>query len=552
MKAYTLAVDYYNSGNLAKAQKICSDIIKENPGYAEAYYLLGLVALKNDDLLVAKDFFKEAIKYKSNFAEAYCCLGRVLGKLGDNKNALFCLNESIKIDKEYAKAYFYIAIILQLSNLEDEAIEFYNSAIKYKPDFQEAYSNLSVILLEKGKADEALSAVLKAISIQPNNPFTLNNLGKVYCRFNEYEKAINCFKKAISVKNDMIEPYVNLSSCYLNMREMEQAIHFSNLALKINSSYTMARWNRAMIDLLVGNFGEGWKNYEWRWGLKDFMKIKRNYKQPKWDGSFAPDKVLFIYAEQGLGDTIQFIRYARLTKERVKKVIVEVQSSLVKLLSKTPGIDKIVSSEDLPPEFDIQIPLLSLPRLFKTTLSSIPSEVPYIFTSDEKDKKFRCFFSKQDSRIINVGIVWAGSKLHLNDHNRSSQLSYFVEFLRLKDVKLFSLQKCPSEVEKDIMFKSGVVDLDEELSDFSDTAEIISNLDLVVSVDTAVAHLAGAMNKPVWLLLPFNSDWRWMLNGGKSPWYPSMTIFRQLKLGDWKSVFKKVRESLLALRHRAM
>jgi hypothetical protein len=290
----------------------------------------------------------------------------------------------------------------------------------------------------------------------------------------------------------------------------------------------------------MGRFGEGWRDYESRWKTEAFQR--RDFVQPLWMGTEPLDgRTILLHAEQGLGDTLQFVRYAPLLARSGAKVVLEVQPALLSLLSEIDGIAAIPQGEKLPP-FDLHCPLMSLPLAFGTELDSIPAEIPYLRVSADRASKWRERLGER--RVPRIGIAWAGSAAHKNNRRRSIALERFVPLFAVDGVELVSLQKELSPADAGMLAEHGALQLGEELGDFADTAAVISLLDLVVSVDTSVVHLAGAIGRPVWALIPFAPDFRWMLAREDSPWYPTVRLFRQPQLSDWDSVLERVRVEL--------
>jgi hypothetical protein len=307
-----------------------------------------------------------------------------------------------------------------------------------------------------------------------------------------------------------------------------------------------AHWNRSFTYLLNANFEDGWKDYDWRFQQVRWQTLyPHRFTGPRWDGTTCAEKTLLVHDEQGLGDTLQFVRYLPMAKARCAKIIFETRKSLIPLLQGFPGMDQIVARSSYPhpaKNWDVYIPLLSLPKVFATKLETIPDQVPYIYAAA---KKIEYWKHRLDGDGFKVGIVWAGRPMHTNDHNRSCALRQFLPCSEIPGIQLIGLQKGAAATQVDDLTPGmDFVNLGEELQDFSDTAGLIENLDLVISVDTAIAHLAGAMGKAVWVLLPFIPDWRWMMDRDNSPWYPTMRLFRQKTRGDWESIFQRVEKEL--------
>jgi len=503
------------------------------------FYNLGRKYIKSGDLEKAEDCFRQVLKLNNGYSEAYYHLGRIFFKRGKYEEAIKNYRRVIEIDPDHAKAYFSIGLIFQLHGKIREAEKFYLKAIEMNPDFAEAYSNLSSIFCNKRDLGNALYYAVKSVRLQPQNPFSLNNLGKVYGYLYQYDKAVKFFKKAIEIKPDLVEAYSNLGSCYLNLRDIRKSLYFTEKALSLNPNFVEARCNRGFIYLTLGEYEKGWQDYEWRWYRKEFEKIKRDFSKPIWNGEDIVNKTLFVFAEQGFGDTIQFCRFLKIARKKVGKLIFEVPSALKKIIDFCEGADLVIKSGERIPDFDFYVPLLSLPRVLNIKLQDVYTGIPYL--SVKRDDLARNSILSKYKDKFKIGFVWAGNREHLNDLNRSIDVTYFIRLTDVPNVQLFSLQKNPSEADCLKLRENGkIVDLNEYINDFYDTAIFIKNMDLVVSADTAVAHLAGAIGKNVWLLLPYNSDWRWLLDGEDSPWYPTMRIFRQKKLGNWENVFDNV------------
>jgi len=356
------------------------------------------------------------------------------------------------------------------------------------------------------------------------------------------EAMVNC-ERAIEIKPDDAEVYYNMGTLLGNQGRYNEAINYYKQAIQLRSDHARAHLNLSLALLLLQRFTEGWKEYSWRRETDSNRSYyQRCSEKAIWDGCSFAGKRLLVACEQGLGDSIHFARYLPLVKARGGTVIFETWKPLLALFQQLADVDKLaeVSSYDLSDSsFDYYVPLLDLPMIFDTDLDTIPANVPYLYADQVKA---RCWKDKFDTEKFNVGIVWAGSSEHGNNHNRSCLLEHFAPLTKIKGVRLYSLQKDPAAGQ--LANLPEVTGLADEFEDFTDTAAVIDNLDLVISVDTAVAHLAGAMGIPVWTLIPFAPDWRWMLDRDDSPWYPTMKLFRQEKYGDWEGVFAHVAEQL--------
>jgi tetratricopeptide (TPR) repeat protein len=389
----------------------------------------------------------------------------------------------------------------------DDAEASYHKALSIRSDYTEAHSNLGALYNEWGKHEDAAASCRKALTINPDFAEAHSNLGGALQDLGFLDEAVASFRKALAIKPDCAEAHSNLG----------------------------------LISLLMGDFETGWPEYSWR-QLKDDSVLKnRAYPQPFWDGEDLTGKTIFVYPEQGLGDIIQFVRYLPMVRQRGGCVAFDVPLSMVRLFRDLDGIDIALKHGDLLLPFDCHIPLLEFPRLFGTTLDTIPASAAYLHADKElTDAWAERLGPRQGFRI---GLVWGGNPGHLNDHNRSIDPELFRPLIETPGVEAFSLM-VGRDGEAARVFGDGLSDLAPHLGDFADTATAIAHLDLVISVDTAPAHLAGALGAPVWTLLPFNPDWRWMLDRDDSPWYPSMRLFRQETPGDWEGVFQEVETAL--------
>ena len=369
-----------------------------------------------------------------------------------------------------------------------------------------------------------------------------SNLGVALVRNGELDAGIACQAKAIEINTGFVAAYNNLGSALLIAGRIDEAETALDRAIQLRPDLAEAHFTRSMIWLMRGDFERGWGEYEWRLrGRSVFMQEASKFVQPRWDGEDLNGRTILLYAEAGLGDTLQFARYAPLVARRGGRVIVGCQPALVELLSGMEGVQAIVTPAMALPSFDVHCPLMSLPLAFSTTMETIPWEGAYLKAVSTRVDRWR---ARMGGRL-KVGLVWNGDGRNMLDRWRSIEWKSFSRILTVPGVRFFSLQK-ERTVEAE---GSGFVDWTQELHDFSDTAGLVANLDLVITVDTAVAHLAGAMGKQVWVLIPASPDFRWLLEHEDSPWYPSMRLYRQKSPGDWDGPIRRVIESLVDLRN---
>ena len=537
-----------SQGKAEQALTIYDQAIQLQPDFVEAYYNRGIVLKGLGQMEEAIKNYDKAIQLKPDFAEAYNNRGNALKEFGRMEKAIKSFDKAIQLKPDYAEAYNNRGLVVQKLDQPEEAIKNYDRAIRFKPDFAEAYNNRGVPLQDLGQMEEAIKSYDKAIRLKPDYAEAYHNRGLVVQKLGQLEEALKNYDKTIQLKPDFAEAYNHRGVALQNLGRLEEALKSYDRAVQISPKLYSARFHRSLIWLLRGNFQQGWPEYEFR--FKALEGLKRTLQQgAEWQGEQLEDKIVFVYPEQGIGDTIQFVRYLPLINKLGGKVIFEVRQPLLRLMNTFKGYDHLwayqknrdVSSMN---RFDYHVPLLSLPGLFNTTLANIPSASPYLSVDNKLLRMWQKRIKSKD--LFKVGIVWAGAGVHKGDHMRSILLSDFKVLNDIKGVKFFNLQKDKHAKWTDIDPGEVVdIDLGAEILDFADTAAIIENLDLVVSVDTAVAHLAGALGKEVWTLLPFSPDWRWMLNRSDSPWYPTMRLFRQPSVCDWKSVLQEVRKALV-------
>ena len=383
---------------------------------------------------------------------------------------------------------------------------------------------------EQGKLDEAVACYRRALELKPDYAEAHNNLGNALKDQGKLDEAVACYRRALELKPDYAEAHNNLGIALKDQGKLDEAVACYRRALELKPDYADAHLNLSLLSLLTGDFQRGWAEYQWRWKTKQCQQ--RDFPQPLWDGQPLEGRTILLHAEQGLGDTIQFIRYAPLVKQAGASVLVECQKPLVRLLAGCRGVDALIGrGDDLPP-FDVQAPLLSLPGIFHTSLETIPADVPYLFADPGSIEHWRGGVGP-DRRLQDRHCLAGAIQNTATTVPARSRCSCFESLAGLPGIRLLSLQKGRARSScKRSRDHFPVTDLGSRLEDFMDTAAVLTNLDLVITCDTAVAHLAGALGVPVWVALPFVPDWRWLLDRSDSPWYPTMRLFRQRTAGE--------------------
>ena len=544
-KAIRSAFEHYQTGNLELAERFCKKILKKHPDNLDVIYFLGIVYYQRQNYASAKQYIEKFLKSNPANSEAHYNLGRIFEKEGEIGAAISCYQEALKYNPHFSDAAINLGNLLQAKGQSDTAIEYYRKAIEADPKFAGAYFNLGILLQEKDHLDEAVAAYQKAIELNPNYADAYNNLGYALHGTRRIEEAIISYQKAIHLNPALFDAHNNLGRSFQELGQIEEAIESYQKAIQLNPEFADAHVNLAFALLLAGQFEEGWKEYEWRWKLKN--RSRYDFPQPVWEGADLSGRTILLYAEQGFGDTILFIRYASLVATRGAKVIVECQNELKSLMSRVEGVKQIITHDDKLPEFDTHCPLLSLPMVFETELTNIPADIPYINADPRICRKWREKL-QTDTSIQKIGLVWSGNPNFKRDRLRSCDLIVFAPLAEIQGASYYSLQKGEAAQQiKNPPEGLKIIDLTADINDFEDTAGLIENLDLVISVDTSVAHLVGALGKPVWTLVPFAPDWRWLLDRSDSPWYPTMRIFRQPSPGDWMAVIKEIFAELIKL-----
>ncbi|MBF2026439.1 MAG: tetratricopeptide repeat protein [Oscillatoriales cyanobacterium C42_A2020_001] len=641
--AYTsLGSTLQQQGKDEEAIACYQHLIQLKPNYAEGFNNLGLAYQHQGKIEEAIAAFQQALTLQPNFPGVCNNLGNLLLELDRVDEAIASYRQAIAQRPNYPEALNNLGNALQRQGKLDEAVTQYEKALELRPNFVEALSNLGAVLKDQHKLEAAVSYLEQAVSLGPSYAEIHNNLGNAYQEQKRVDEAIACYRAAVALKPEMAEVHSNLGNMLQYIGEFEEAFeHFEqaiaaqpdfagvynnlgiarrnagqvqeafaayNRALELKPDFVEAHWNTALNHLLLGNLKQGFEGYEWRFQWSRFIEQNpsRSYSQPRWDGSPLDGKTILLYAEQGMGDILQFIRYVPLVKAKGGRIIVECHAPLINLFKALPDIDQLIPlGETILPSFDTHAPLMSLPYILGTTLETIPAKVPYLVLKGSQESGFpeRHSASAQSSRQptegrrqeaegeeggggkevrsqgvatnrillphysptppslssspapspiphsptlqFKIGVVWDGNPQNPYNRTRAVPLAELLPLATIPGVMLYSLQKEPKPEDIELLqAHPEVQDLRSQLNDFTDTAAIINQLDLIISIDTAVTHLAGALGKPTWLLLPLAPDWRWMVDRSDSPWYPTMRLFRQSTYGDWEPVLAEVRQAL--------
>lgn len=443
-------------------------------------------------------------------------------------------------EREAARIFSEAADAHQKGDL-DAAIDGYNRSLFLNPKVADVYNNLGVALRAQGKLEAAVACYRRSLVLRPASAAVFSNMGNALREMGRLQTAVASHQQAIKLASNNPEAYYNLGLALRDLGQVDQALACFGRTLALKPDHVDCHWDRALTLLAKGEYAAGFDEYEWRWKLD--RSPPRGYAQPMWDGGEMKGKTLLVHQEQGFGDMLQFARYLPMVKARAggATLVVEAQPELARLFSEIEGVDKVVERGAQLPSFDAYVPMMSLARIFATTLDSIPADVPYLKAPDMETLKLPPSLDKQ----FRVGISWAGRPTHKNDVNRSCEFRHFVEFLGIPGITVYSLQKGPREADiREHGCDGLMMNLAPRLTDFADTAAVIEQLDLIITVDTAVGHLAGALGKPVWVVVPFAPDWRWLLEDEGSPWYPNHRLFRQTEPGGWDGVFARLRKAL--------
>lgn len=584
-QAMDRAIAALHAGRIQEAAGLCQSILAANPGHFDALNLLGVLHLRGRDLAAALDCFTRATQLHPGLPEPFNNRGVVLQQLRRWEEALQSFQKALAISPDFIDALFNRAVVLSelkrwddalaaykrvlalqpghagawnnagnvLRELRqwDDALRHYQRALELRPDYAEALNNRGVVQKELKRWEEALRSYDRALEIRPDHAEALQNRGVVLRELKRWDEAMESFGRALALRPDYAEAFINRGLVLQELRRWDEAMESFDRALALQPEHAEAHWNKALLLLMLGDFERGWPLYEWRWRTEAVAPQARAIPKPLWLGrEDLEGKSILLHAEQGLGDSIQFSRYAPLVAALGAHVVLESPASLVRLLSSSFAGVEVISKGSVLPEVDFHCPLASLPLAFGTTLASIPARVPYLAAAPALVGQWRERLG--EAGRMQVGLAWAGNPAHRKDHDRSLALSRLKPLLEL-DMDFHCLHSEVREADRDAA--SGCPAMKfwcEHLHDFADTAALVASLDLVISVDTSVAHLAAAMGKPTWILVTYSPDYRWLLERTDSPWYPTARLFRQPRVSDWDTVLETVAIELGGLRRAGL
>jgi tetratricopeptide (TPR) repeat protein/ADP-heptose:LPS heptosyltransferase len=567
---------HLQAGRHLDAQLCCQQAIAADPDHADSLHLMGLLSLqaKHHDHAIewaarairiepradyistlgtallgagrleeALRAFDKAVSLEPADAEHWKKLGAVLIDLDRPDEALLSLRHALDLRPHYADAANLSGLILYQKDRFAEALEFFDISVRADPDQADALHMRALMLQKLGRLEESAADGARSAQFDPANADTHNNLGSVLHELDRFQESLACYDRALAVRPDYLVALNNKAHLLADMLRLDDALACYAKSLTIKPDDPIALWNVALIDMTLGRFEAGWAGREIRWNTGLGMKAP-NFAQPQWLGDRSIDgKTVLLFADEGIGDCFQFARYVPMVAELGAKIILAVQEPAVSLLSRMPGVAECIpKSTTFLPAFDLHCGISSLPFAFKTTLDTIPATVPYLPAPlAARTKQWEQRLGSHDR--LRVGLVWSGNPGHANDRNRSLPLQMLASLLDV-DARFVSLQKNPRTSDQEILGGLDVLDITDQLSDFDETAALIGCLDLVITVDTSVAHLAGGLGCTVWILLPYRADYRWLLDRADSPWYPTARLFRQDERRDYRPLLDQVRDEL--------
>jgi tetratricopeptide (TPR) repeat protein len=565
------ALKHHQAGRLAKAHSLYMAILEKSPGNGMAMHYLGVIAQQSGKADEALDWMTRSIAANPNIPEFHSNLGILYRDLGRLDQAAAALCQAIRLHPKFPQALTNLGDVLRMQDRLAEAEDVLRKSLSIRPSLA-ALNNLGLVLIDAKRPEQAIEFLQKAMELAPGDPLATRSLaiakrrsgpaadalpacraavdkspadadawfglGNALRANHDLPAAADAFRQALRLRSDHPEILLALCGVLTDLGELPSAIEAGSRAIAIEPKSHPARYNLALALLKSGSLREAWEFYESRWHCPGYVGSLPELRKPKWNGSNPAGRTILIRAEQGCGDTIQFSRYLPMLAQQGAKVILECQAELKPLLANLPGIFRVIARGEKPAHYDFHLPLLSLPGIFLTSPDSIPASTPYLHVDIQRTAMWAGRMAQWPE--FKCGLVWAGSANHHDDRNRSIPLSALTPLAAVRGIRFFSLQK---DQTPDASFP-GLIDLSPHLTDFAETAAALAQLDLLISVDTSTAHLAGALARPVWTLLPHDCDWRWMTETNSTPWYRTMRLIRQTARGDWSGAIQQAAEQL--------
>ena len=540
-----VAFEHHQAGRIAEAERIYRKILVSQPNHAETLHRLGVLAAQVGQSGMAVELFSRSLRLNPENPDARFNLGIVLKKAGRLEPAVAELREASRMRPQIPAIHVELALALYGLERFDESAANLSRAAELSPQSADIQSYLGNALRAADRMDEAEAAHRRAIEIDPNYAPAYTNLGIVLMDQGRLDEAVAACRRAVELSPKVLETQYNLAAALGDSDRFDEAIKVHEHAISLDPNSAVSHFNLALALLMTGDYARGWKEFQWR---LDEVYSQRHVPGYRWHGENLDGKTIFLRSDPGsFGDVLQFARYAKLVADRGGRVILECMPELKRLMANTPGVDEAFAGDQPAPQFQVHCMLMGLPLIFGTELDSIPDAVPYVKPDARLVQSWGEKLGKKSDRL-RVGIVWAGASrsIYKGTRNRSMPLAQLQPLAELSGVEFHNLQlgTAAKEISPHTL---PMIDHTTEIRDFADTAAILENLDLLITVDTATAHLAGAMGKPVWVMLPFVGDWRFLRDRSDSPWYPTMRLFRTKSVGDWSQVLREVSEELQKL-----
>jgi tetratricopeptide (TPR) repeat protein len=539
-QAMQMAVQHHNARRLREASAIYRKIIAADPNHLDATFNLGLIARQVGQPAEAAALWQRVSTARPDRADVAYQLAHALVDANEPYQAATVARQALARAADHAELHAILGRALAVTRKFDEAISAAQRAVELQPDHAEIRNHLGLVFFSAARRREAEAEFVKAVQLNPKIPGYHRNLAAVRDALDELDGAVEAADEALRLGGDDAQVLANVSSLHRRRRDYPAALGAAERAVKARPNLAAAHGSKAIALLSLGEYEQGFVEYEWRWRCENFTTSARDFGRPMWDGSDPTGRRIFVHTEQGYGDVIQFARYIPMLAARGASIFMESHPALRPLMKRLGGVTKVVPAGMRPPDFDLHTPLLSLPRWFGTTMQTIPSDVPYLSPDPDRVAAWKARITAPG---LKVGVIWSGNIKP--DPNRTCPLSNFAPLAAVANVAFYSLQV--GDAARDIASApQGIsfTDLSADLTDFTETAAAMQCLDLVLTIDTAGAHLAGALGRPVWTLLPWAPDWRWMLDRDDSPWYPTMRLFRQHAKRDWSEAIRQVADAL--------